>query len=235
MKIAILSDLHGNIYALEQVLIKAKSEHVEKLLILGDIVGYYYRPDEILKLLSEWDYVFIRGNHEDILASIISGTADELSIKAKYGSAHYKALKELTSQQIDFLINSPTQLYVPINSLNILLCHGAPWDHNFYLYPDTKSEILEKSQIDGVDFVFVGHSHYAFEYVGDKTRLVNVGSVGQSRKCGGKAQWVLFDTDSSAVDFMSTKYDVTSLIKEVEAVDPNNAYLRNILLRKDEI
>ncbi len=59
MKIAVISDIHGNYDALVAVLKKAKTEGVEHLLVLGDIVGYYYHPDKILKALSEWSFDMI--------------------------------------------------------------------------------------------------------------------------------------------------------------------------------
>ena len=60
MKIAIMSDIHGNYDALFEVLKIAKKEDVKHLLILGDLVGYYYHPDKILELLSEWNYDIIK-------------------------------------------------------------------------------------------------------------------------------------------------------------------------------
>jgi predicted phosphodiesterase len=64
MKIGVISDIHGNYDALVQVLKKAKIEGVAHLLLLGDIVGYYYHPDKILNALSEWSFDMIKGNHE---------------------------------------------------------------------------------------------------------------------------------------------------------------------------
>ena len=72
MKVAVLSDIHGNYDAFKEVLKKAEQEGVKHLLILGDIVGYYYSPQKILKSLSDWSFDMIKGNHEDILGSLIS-------------------------------------------------------------------------------------------------------------------------------------------------------------------
>ena len=64
MKVGIISDIHGNHYALEEVLKVAIREGVEKLLVLGDIVGYYYHPEIVLEMLYKWSYEIIKGNHE---------------------------------------------------------------------------------------------------------------------------------------------------------------------------
>jgi len=235
MKIAILSDIHGNIYALRSVLADAKALGVEKILVLGDIVGYYYYPGEVLDLLSNWDYTFIRGNHEDILSAILHGKADEALIFKKYGSAHFKAAKELTEAQIAFLTQSPEQLVLQLDGVNILMCHGTPWDHNAYLYPDSPVTLLEKCNIKDMDFVFIGHSHYAFQHITSGSVLINAGSVGQSRKKGGLAQWVLLDTMSSKADFMTSAYNVKPLLADIDFIDPGHAYLSKILTRANEV
>ena len=107
MKIAVISDIHGNCDALVEVLKKAKKEKVEHLLILGDIVGYYYHPDKILELLSEWSFDMIKGNHENILEDLIANPSLSETIRLKYGSGHQEAINKLTSRQLDFLGGLP--------------------------------------------------------------------------------------------------------------------------------
>ena len=82
MKVAVISDIHGNFDALVVVLEKAKSENVTHLLILGDIVGYYYHPEKIMDLLSQWSFDIIKGNHEKILEDLMIDS----SLNESYGS-----------------------------------------------------------------------------------------------------------------------------------------------------
>ena len=96
MKIAVISDIHGNYDALVEVLKRAKKEKVDHLLVLGDIVGYYYHPDKILKLLSEWSFDMVKGNHEVILEDLIANRKLGESIRLKYGSGHQEAVDKLT-------------------------------------------------------------------------------------------------------------------------------------------
>lgn len=231
MKIAILSDIHGNASALMEVLNIAKAEGVDKLLVLGDIVGYYYEPNRVLDLLSHWDYDLVRGNHEDILQSIIEDSANIEEINKKYGSAHSQALHQLTGDQLKFLMNLPEQKQIDVDGLSIIMCHGSPWDHNQYLYPNTDTSVLEQCNVPGIDYVFVGHSHYQFEYNTSNTKLINVGSVGQSRKQGGIANWVLLDTKAKEISMKGTRYDVEKVINQVMANDPHHPYLIDILKR----
>jgi putative phosphoesterase len=231
MKIAVLADIHGNHFGLLQVLQQAKKEQVEKLLILGDIVGYYYHPDIVMELLSEWEYFFIRGNHEELLCKILTGELDIKILEEKYGSGHQAAITRLSSMQIDKLITSPEKLLIEIDSLKILMCHGSPWDKNLYIYPDTDQEILNNANETGFDIVLIGHSHYQFLHKNKNTILLNPGSVGQSRSTGGLADWAIINTENGVIQLRSTVYDTTYLIDEVVKTDPENAYLKNILTR----
>ena len=76
MRVGVISDIHGNQYALSAVLKTARKEGIEKFLVLGDIVGYYYHPEIVLNMLSEWDYEIIKGNHEIILQNLKENQID---------------------------------------------------------------------------------------------------------------------------------------------------------------
>lgn len=231
MKIGVLSDIHGNIYALEEVLKVARQENIEKLLILGDIVGYYYHPEEVMDQLNIWDYSVIKGNHETILENIISGDINESIIRAKYGSGHRKAIDKLSKTQLETICNAPEKLILEIDNIKILMCHGSPWSSDFYLYPDTSKNILGQCEQPEIDIVFTGHSHRAFLYKADHSMLINVGSVGQNRDTGGLASWAVLNTENGSIQLKSTPYEMKYLIKEVEAIDPDNLYLKDILTR----
>lgn len=232
MKVGVISDIHGNHYALEQVLHVAKKRGVTQLLVLGDIVGYYYHPDKAMALLSDWDYEFIKGNHEDMLAQLQNGSIEHEELKKKYGSGHQLALEKLSKEQIQRLISAPDKKHIKVEQVNLLMCHGANFDPGFYLYPDSDEEVLKKCDEPSMDFVLVGHSHYPFAYRNTNSTLINVGSVGQSRKEGGIANWLIINTSNKSFEMMSTPYDVNELINEVTCVDPETLYLQTVLKRR---
>jgi putative phosphoesterase len=231
MKVAILSDIHGNSYALEAVLNKAQREGVEKLLVLGDIVGYYYHPDIILNLLNKWDFNIIKGNHESILKNLIKDNTLAGKIKTKYGSGHKLALDKLTDTQIEFLINLPEKLSVNIDNVSFLLCHGSPWDNDFYIYPDASKDILEKCDNDTHDFVLTGHTHYSLVHKNKNSVLLNPGSVGQSRQAGAIASWAIVNTINQCVEIRATPYNAEKLKREILLIDPEIKYLHDVLNR----
>jgi putative phosphoesterase len=231
MKLAILSDIHGNHYALQKVLLQAKIENVEKLLILGDIVGYYYKPDTVLNLLQDWDYSIIKGNHEELLEQVVCGNLDLNYLNDKYGHGHSEAISLLTKKQIDQLINLPNKLELLIDNLKILMSHGSPSDKNLYLYPDTDYKTLNSATQTDYDYVLIGHSHYQFLHRSKNTILLNPGSVGQSRSMGGQAEWAILDTENEVIKMKTTVYDTSKLLEDINFKDPNNKYLKSILIR----
>ena len=118
MKLAILSDIHGNYSAFMEVITACQKYNIEKLLLLGDQVGYYYESEKIYNELMSWNYIAIRGNHEDILLDYINRD-DEFRnrIDKKYGSS----IKWLISNKkiIEITQNLPSIDSIKIDNLNI--------------------------------------------------------------------------------------------------------------------
>ena len=232
MKIAVISDLHGNSFALSKVLSIAREEKADKLLVLGDICGYYYHPDRIMRLLNEWDYSMIRGNHENLLLRLKKGEIEGDSLRKKYGSGHNMALAKLGEVDCTKITHSPERLDVEFDGLRIAMCHGSPMDSEQYLYPDTDISVLQNCDLEYADLVLVGHSHYPFVFRNRFSTLINCGSVGQSRDTGGIASWVMINTTNRSFEIKSTPYDTAPLIEEVMKIDPDIPYLSSILSRK---
>lgn len=232
MKIAVISDIHGNYDALVAVLEKAKIEKVAHLLILGDIVGYYYHPDKILELLSEWSFDIIKGNHEKILEDLIADSSLSETIRLKYGSGHQEAINKLTQKQLSFLSDLPEIKTVKFAKISLLMCHGSPWSNDFYIYPDCEKEVILKCDSVEHDFVLIGHSHYSFAIRNKNSILINPGSVGQSRQTGGKASWCIINTNNNCFQFISTDYCTKNLMNEISKKDAGIKYLTEVLKRK---
>lgn len=231
MKIAVISDIHGNYDALEAVLNKAKQKGVEHLLVLGDLVGYYYHPDKILHALSEWSYDLIKGNHEYILEDLMNNASIGESIRLKYGRGHQEAIDKFTEEQLQFLKNLPETKTVKLDKTSFLMCHGSPWSNDFYIYPDAEQETLLKCDSTSHDFVLIGHSHYQFAVKNKSSMLVNPGSVGQSRQQGGMADWCIINTENKSFQLLSTPYHVANLIAEIAEKDRDIDYLTKVLKR----
>lgn len=231
MKIAVLSDIHGNNTALEAVLKDINKQNINKILLLGDFVGYYYHPDKVLDLLKDFEVMAIKGNHEEFLRNSILDKQFAKNIYNKYGSGINQAINKLKPEQIEYLINLPEKITLNIDNLTFELCHGSPWDNNFYIYPDSDNSIVEKCTLSGADFVLIGHSHYPFIKEKNNTVIINPGSVGQSRVKGGTANYSIIDTEKKEFSLKETDYKVYDIIDEVKARDPHIEYLHKVLIR----
>jgi putative phosphoesterase len=232
MRIALLGDIHGNSFALAAVLEAASAARVEKLLITGDFVGYYFWPREVMDMLRDWDIAAVRGNHEDMLIDALSNPASLEKINATYGSGVSRAIETLTPAQLDWLRRLPHPSSFEFDGKSLLLCHGSPWDVNQYVYPDAKADLLDSCAEPGYDWVVMGHTHYPMvERVGN-TVLVNPGSVGQPRNRIPAAHWALLNTASQELTLMTAPYDASPVVALAAQRHPEIPYLANVLLGK---
>ncbi len=230
MKIAIMSDIHGNDIALKSTLREVEKEGIKHLFILGDFVGYYYHPDEVLKLLTGWERTEIQGNHERMLKKAIDDSDFSATVIQKYGHGIEFAKKKLSKKQISELLCLPAYRDVEIDGVKFMLCHGSPWGPDYYVYSNSSDDVKEKCIRPGIDFVLLGHSHYQFKFTSSGCTVLGVGSIGQPRH-GGEANWCTIDTDTREVILKSTPFNCDSLIQEVKENDPDCPYIREVLLR----
>jgi putative phosphoesterase len=232
MTIGILSDIHGNSEALKAVLLDARKAKVSHLLILGDMVGYYYNTKEVFELLAAWENkTMIKGNHEDFLIGIWNGTVDPESIKVKYGSSLNIALRTLTDETKKIIMELKSSEMFFAGNIAIRICHGSPWNIDQYIYPDSSPSLFQQCDEEGVDYLLLGHTHYPFIYPGKYSTVANPGSVGQSRVHGGIADWAILDPIRNVYLPKQSKYDVSALKKSVKETDPHLPYLHEVLER----
>lgn len=231
MKLGLLGDIHGNALALESVLNAATRLGVEKLLITGDLVGYYFQPGKVMELLAPWNKIIVRGNHEDMLTSAIESPDLLTIIEKKYGSGLRLALEQLSNEQVRELSQLPEIQNVTINACHILLCHGSPWDTDQYIYPDASAELFKKCMSFGMDIIVMGHTHYPMNREIGTTLLINPGSVGQPRNKQPGASWAILDTETKNVTFRNEDYSIQSVVNEASHREPMLPYLAEVLVR----
>lgn len=236
MRVAVLGDLHGNAAALEAVLAAARAKSVERLLITGDFIGYYYWPREVLEMLSEWQTDAVRGNHEDMLCQIRQDGARLFALSRKYGSGLAVALETLTESQQSYLCGLPEQRCVDLQGRRILLAHGSPGSTDLYVYPDASSNVLgiiaSSGRQAGATLVCLGHTHYRMIKRMEEVLILNPGSVGQPRDGHLGACWALLDTTSMDIELRVEAYNVDGVAKFAKLKDPELPYLHSILYRR---
>jgi predicted phosphodiesterase len=232
MKLGLLGDIHGNSAALKAALAGAEREKVDALCITGDYVGYYYRPGEVLDLLSGWVTYSVRGNHEDMLARVQTDPESLADTERRYGSGLRCAIEQLTDQQVGWLIDLPVRVSLTFEECTVELAHGTPWDADEYVYPDAAPPIFERLAGLSADLVVLGHTHYRFQRAAGACLIVNPGSVGQPRDRLPGAAWATFDTKTRACQGFAEPYDIASVIAEAVGRDPHLPYLHEVLTRR---
>jgi putative phosphoesterase len=231
VKLALLSDIHGNAEALERALDAARDCGAERILCAGDCVGYYYEPARCLDLLDSWSVEYVTGNHEEMLRQSLDDGDRGEEVRRRYGSGLSIALRELTMDRLRRLTTLPSTRTIKFDDTTVLLCHGSPWDVDTYVYPDAPPDSLDRCAAAGTDVVVMGHTHYRFARRWGRSLLINPGSVGQPRDRIPGAAWALLDTETGVCTLQTEAYDCSGLIARARATDPHLPYLWEVLSR----
>jgi len=232
MKFAILADIHSNYFALNKVIENTKKHKIDKFLIAGDLIGYYFWPCEVFQILASLDFVSVKGNHEEMFIKSIVNDKLLKKNESKYGSGIRVAKNELNKDQINFIKDMKTELILEYDNKKILICHGSPWDKNFYIYPDSEDKIFYKCASLGYDIIILGHTHYPMIKRYNNTIIINPGSVGQPRNNIKKSHWALLNTETNNVENFIVSYDNEYVFNEAIKRHPELPYLSNVLIKR---
>ncbi len=183
MKIAVISDIHGNMSALNKVLEDIKANDCDKIFCLGDLALAGPEPEKTVSFVkSQNDWVIIQGNTDKMIAECTPELIDATK-KAfcPMGFSLESDVEILCDENKAYLKNLPPQQSLEVEGLKILLVHGSPRRNNENIYPELPMNEIEQI-IDGVkeDLILCGHTHIPAGYQTDsKKTIVNVGSVGR--------------------------------------------------------
>lgn len=223
MRYLILSDIHSNEEAFAAVLSRVQRRKYDRVVILGDFVGYGADPNAVIERVTRMgkEKSMIRGNHDKVVCGLDTGdlfnpmalaaarwTADRLS------PANRRFLEEL-----------------PIGPLEVdgafVICHGSPRDEDAYIFSDYDAYL--NFTFSEATVCFFGHSHIPSLFTlqphgirvdvirGDRERvrlkpdcryLINPGSIGQPRDRNPDAAFAFYDTVTRTVTFERVRYDV---------------------------
>lgn len=225
MRVAVVSDIHSNLHALEAVLEAIEREPPDEIWCLGDIVGYGPRPDECCRIVEEWAAICLAGNHDlgvrgdvDIDSFAPDAAAAALWTRGVIGERAKAFLDGLKpSAEVD-----GAQLF-----------HASPRDPvwEYILTDQAAAAALEATS---APLVLVGHSHIPLAVtvddgelagghapagteiaLGDGRWLLNPGSVGQPRDGDARAAWLLLDLDAGTAAFRRLDYAIGETNEEI--------------------
>lgn len=178
MRLALISDIHGNCVALEAVLANIHQEQVDSIICLGDVATLGPQPKEVLARLRELGCPCIIGNHESALFQLDRAT--EFHIGQELHPTLQWCADQLNPQDWDFLRSFHPVLEVPHSPDAKLLCfHGSPLSNTDLILPTTPGETLDKLFAGQTATIFAGgHSHIQMLRPHEGRLFVNPGSVG---------------------------------------------------------
>lgn len=228
MRIAVISDIHSNIYALEATLKDIENKNIDLVVCTGDLVGYGTRPNEVINTIRKNRILTIMGNYDDAIGNykIVCG-CDYPGPKdaEKAGLSMHFTGKETSDENKAYLANLPKEVTLTFNEKTIRLVHGSTRVINEYLKENSKeadevmSELVE-------DILVCGHTHIPYaKYYGEKL-LVNAGSVGKPKTGNPNANYVVIDIkninevtkkeSSVKVEIVEVTYNFEKMAKEIE-------------------
>lgn len=220
MRIAVLSDIHGNLVALEAVLRDVAGRSVEDLLHLGDLVGYGPRPDEVVDRVRREGITGVVGNYDLAVChpDVEEGRARFLKPSlSEVGRRTYLWTRERVRDETRaFLKALPAQLRVQEGEVDYLFTHASPERPNEYLLPETPAERLrELFDASGADVLVSGHTHLAGAREVDGRLLLNPGSVGKPKDGDPRASYLVLDTENGLqAEHVRVEFDVETVVAE---------------------
>ena len=231
MRLAVVSDIHGNMDAFESVLQDIDLSGVDAVVSLGDNIGYGPQPNEVIQEIQLRNIPSIMGNHE--LAVIDKQYLDWFNPAAR--KSLVKTAELLTRESIDFIFGLDTNMTID----GAFCVHGFPPDSPLtyaFQIPDSR-KIQIMNQLSESIF-FIGHTHTLemFEYNSrtltstmldrghtplnpEKKYIINIGSVGQPRDGDNKAKYVIWDSSQNLIDVRFIPYDIAAVVKKIKAAD----------------
>jgi putative phosphoesterase len=201
--IAVMSDVHANLQALERVIQDAEGRGADVFLNAGDLTGFGPDPNEAIELLCEKNVLSILGNYD---LEVIDGETKE---KGEKQVALKFARKELSKSCEDYLRSLPHELRFEVAGVKLLVTHGSPESIDEHIYRDTPIERLKTlSDTAKADVIIVGHSHKQLWRQVNGTSFVNPGSVGRPGDGNPQAAYAILKFNPLKIEMIRLDYDV---------------------------
>jgi diadenosine tetraphosphatase ApaH/serine/threonine PP2A family protein phosphatase len=228
-RIAVFSDIHGNLQALDAVLAAIDKLEISDTFCCGDVVGYGAYPNECCERLSSRNIPTLAGNHDHACI----GQIDSQFFNEIAKAAVKWTIERLTLESKDWLKNLP---YTGTLGNRHCFAHASPFEPEKWGYVLTFQDARTAFESFEQDFCFIGHSHqpaivekdgeellcpegFMIDIVDGRRYLINVGSVGQPRDRNPKPCFVVVDLDTKKIEFHRVEYDINSAQAAIRDAD----------------
>ncbi|MBW3004172.1 metallophosphatase family protein [Candidatus Woesearchaeota archaeon] len=215
MRLAIISDIHGNFEALIAVISDIENQNVDKIWCAGDLVDYGPEPVEVVEFFMKNKIPCVLGNHEAALF--------DDSIHIRWSGTAFESLGVTRGYLEDYHLRYLKSLPTYILEGDVILSHGTPGSPHKYI--DMLPVELLNQYLSRHRLIFVGHTHLlqyfdrSWKFLDTKVKvknaIVNVGSVGQPRDDDKRAKYVIYDSSDSTVEPRFVEYDVDKVVEMI--------------------
>jgi len=221
--VAILTDIHGNLPALQAVLRRIDELRIERVYCGGDLVGYGPHPNEVCALIQERGMPTIYGNYDHAIAR------DEDDCGCAYITPHDRELGqrsvawtlEHTDQRSkDFMRELPFDLRLAVGDADVHLVHGSPRKVNEYLLEDKPASLYERlAAAESARVLAFGHTHKPWVREHDGVLFVNCGSVGKPKDGDPRAAFAILAPGDAVPEVMieRVEYDARAVADKAAA------------------
>ncbi len=214
MKIALLSDIHGNIRALSAVLKDIRERGIQDIYCAGDLVGYHTAPDEVVKKIKEEKILTAMGNHDEAIVFFdpLKEVLPEGEITPKQWTFNH-----VSEESREYLKSLYKTEKVNLIDKKMLIAHGSPEFISEYIWEeDEKRQEEIATSIEEDIFVF-GHTHSFYDKEVLGKRFINLGSVGRPKDGDTRAGYVILSLgEDMKVEYVRVDYDNEALAREIE-------------------
>lgn len=231
MRLAVIGDIHGNIYALKSVLEHIKNKNVDSIISTGDLVGYMPYPNEVVDMIRANHIFTLQGNHDQAIGDSIKISTDKIRAMSDR-DIQKDASSAFTNWCIRddnrwFLKNLCTRMISDSYDKRIMVVHGSPFRNDEYLYDEEKllSYVSEKVS---VDIIISGHTHIPYFKEVNGKYFINAGSVGKPKHGDSRSTYVIVQIEKGKVgcSIEKVEYDMNALLMDIR----NNRMISDSLI-----
>lgn len=210
VKIALISDIHANLPALEAVLNDATIRGATLFLNAGDSIGYGPFPNDVITLLRSRHVLSVIGNYD---ISILSKKWKKRSVSGQKRMAMRWAYDNLSRENRSWLEKLPRCLHLPIRGVSLMVTHGSPESVTEYLDDGTPEvRLKEIARTGGVNIMITGHSHRSAARQVDGVWFINAGSVGRAEDGDPRASYALLQLEPFSIMHIRIPYEIDRTI-----------------------
>jgi putative phosphoesterase len=221
MRVALFSDIHANLPALEAVLDHIRARSFDAVYCLGDLVGYAPFPNEVIERVKNERIPTIMGNYDDGVGFERDdcGCAYREADEKRRGDRSLAWTKaHVTADNKAFLRSLHAEIRFDANETRVLLVHGSPRRINEYLFEDRPVSSFQRlAAAANADIIAFGHTHKPYTKIVDGVLFLNAGSVGKPKDGDWRACYAVLDTKAASAEFVRLEYDLARVTSAIRA------------------